>query len=335
MAKTTVPGHQVLDGSIKDADIASDAAIVLSKLGLISSLTEKTTPADADVVPIADSAASNAWKKLSWSNIKTALSSLFASKDNVQAGSIIYAADSGSTDAYAITLTPAPSAYTAGMVIHFKANTANTGACTLNVNSLGAKTIKKNYNSDLADNDIKAGQFVSVIYDGTNFQLLSPIANVPSGGATIISAVKTADETVNNSSTYQDDDHLTVTVTANKTYIVELYMPVAQSAIDAYFHAQFVAPTGATIAGSPLNLTEQTDYLDGFANYSRYRTLMEFCFLASISPAGVTGDGTVRYNGVLVVSSTGGIFKVQWAQYVAVANNTTVKKGAYLKLTEI
>lgn len=82
-----------------------------------------------------------------------------------------YAASSGGTDTYAITVTPAPSAYTTGQVFRFKADVANTGACTLNVNSLGAKTIKKNVSSDLLDNDIVANQIVTVVYDGTNFQL--------------------------------------------------------------------------------------------------------------------------------------------------------------------
>lgn len=84
-----------------------------------------------------------------------------------------YAADGGSTDAYAITLTPAPTTYATGMTVKFKANTANTGAATLNVNSLGVKTIKKYVNQDLSDGDIRANQFVTVIYDGTNFQMIS------------------------------------------------------------------------------------------------------------------------------------------------------------------
>lgn len=91
-------------------------------------------------------------------------------------GTKVYAADAGSTDDYAITLAPAPTAYAAGQTFRFKANTANTGATTLNVNGLGAKTIKKNYNSDLATGDILANQLVEVIYDGTNFQMLSPVA---------------------------------------------------------------------------------------------------------------------------------------------------------------
>lgn len=88
-----------------------------------------------------------------------------------------YAADAGSSDSYAITLSPAPTSYFTGMVVRFKANTANTGAATLNVNGLGAKTIKIEYNSDLVTGDIKANQIVTVMYDGTNFQMLSMSSN--------------------------------------------------------------------------------------------------------------------------------------------------------------
>lgn len=87
-----------------------------------------------------------------------------------------YQADSVGTDSYAITCTPAPTAYTTGMRFTFKVGTANTGACSLNVNGLGAKTIKKNYNSDLATGDILANQIIEVVYDGTNMQLVSATA---------------------------------------------------------------------------------------------------------------------------------------------------------------
>lgn len=97
----------------------------------------------------------------------------FITQKDFQIGAEVYAADSQASDTYAVTLTPAPVAYVTGMMIRFKANTLNTGAATLNVNSLGAKTIKKNVSSDLETGDILASQIVVVIYDGTNFQLLS------------------------------------------------------------------------------------------------------------------------------------------------------------------
>lgn len=91
-------------------------------------------------------------------------------------GSFMFAADAGSNDTYAITLSPAPTAYTTGMMISFTANTANTGACSINVNALGAKALKKGVSTDPGDNFIKVGSVVVAVYDGTNFQMLQPAA---------------------------------------------------------------------------------------------------------------------------------------------------------------
>lgn len=90
----------------------------------------------------------------------------------------VYAADTGSSNAFAIALTPAIPAYKTGQLFFFKASFTNTGPSTLNVNSLGAKTIKKAATLDLASGDIATGQLVAVQYDGTNFQLMSGVANV-------------------------------------------------------------------------------------------------------------------------------------------------------------
>ena len=86
---------------------------------------------------------------------------------------IDYAADSVGTDAYAITVAPAITAYAAGQEFTFKAGTANTGACTLDVSGLGAKDIKKNVSEALATGDILANQIVKVVYDGTNMQFVN------------------------------------------------------------------------------------------------------------------------------------------------------------------
>lgn len=102
----------------------------------------------------------------------------------VQSGSMVYAADAEVSDTYVITLAPVPASLAIGMLITFKANTANTGAATLNVNSLGAITIKKLHDQDLATGDIEAGQLVTVVYDGTNFQMQSQIGQVASSGVT-------------------------------------------------------------------------------------------------------------------------------------------------------
>lgn len=146
----------------------------------ISGLDELTTPAADDDVEIRDIsdtsvAPTGKNKRIKWS---TFISKVFASR---------FAADAGSTDTYVATLDPAPAAYVTGLNYRFKANTANTGAATINFNSLGAKTIKKaigGITSDLSDNDIRAGQWVDLVYDGTNMQMQSTLGNAPGGAPT-------------------------------------------------------------------------------------------------------------------------------------------------------
>jgi hypothetical protein len=91
-------------------------------------------------------------------------------------GSFNYGADAGASDTYACTITGI-SAYVTGMPIYFKANTVNTGACSINVNTLGAKALKINGGADdPADGWIKANEIVHCVYDGTNFQVINPDA---------------------------------------------------------------------------------------------------------------------------------------------------------------
>lgn len=99
---------------------------------------------------------------------------------------VIIGTDAGSTDAYVITPTPAVRALAdiTGVPVVFKANTINTGNATLNISGLGAANILKSYNGTLSDGDIKAGQWVTVTYDGTSFQLLSPVTQ-PSARTTV------------------------------------------------------------------------------------------------------------------------------------------------------
>jgi len=88
-----------------------------------------------------------------------------------------YIADTGAVNALVATLSPALAAYAAGVLVQVKVANTNTGATTINVNSLGAKTIKKGGGAtDLVAGDIVAGQVISLEYDGTNFQLQSPSA---------------------------------------------------------------------------------------------------------------------------------------------------------------
>jgi hypothetical protein len=95
-----------------------------------------------------------------------------------------YWVDTGAADAYVITPAPVVAGYVGGQVFFFRAANANTGASTLNVNGLGLRPIRKNYDVALAANDIKVNQIVGVIYDSINtrFQMVSHLGNVGVGG---------------------------------------------------------------------------------------------------------------------------------------------------------
>lgn len=87
-------------------------------------------------------------------------------------GTLDYAVDSGAANAYVVTLSPVLDAFINGMPIFFKAANSNTGASTINVNSLGAVALRKNGTEALISGDILAGQIVVCVYDGTYFQLI-------------------------------------------------------------------------------------------------------------------------------------------------------------------
>lgn len=90
-----------------------------------------------------------------------------------------FAVDSGGVNAYVINvvLTTVNSATTltllAGTKYFFKAVNTNTGASTLNPNGLGVTDIKRPDGSELRANDILVNEFVSVVFDGTDFILTS------------------------------------------------------------------------------------------------------------------------------------------------------------------
>jgi len=108
-------------------------------------------------------------------------------------GSINYCADAGNTDDYSCALSPAINTYVTGACYRFKANTANTGAATIDFGP-GPKTIVKVTNTvstALANSDIRAGQVVNVCYDGTNMQMSSMLGNTATADPDTVTSAAT------------------------------------------------------------------------------------------------------------------------------------------------
>lgn len=109
-----------------------------------------------------------------------------------------YAVNTSGNDSYTVTL-DGVTEYSVGMIINFKATIANTTTATLNVNGLGAKTIVRGSSTTLATGDILANTIITVVYDGTYFQLQSQGGDVATlaGTQTLTNKTLTAPKIAN------------------------------------------------------------------------------------------------------------------------------------------
>ena len=98
----------------------------------------------------------------------------YASAAQVQDSTLTYLTSISGTDTITALAPVSMSALAAGQTFRFIAAGANTTtAVTLNINSIGAKNITKNGTTALAIGDIPSGSIVVVVYDGTQFQLIT------------------------------------------------------------------------------------------------------------------------------------------------------------------
>ena len=113
-------------------------------------------------------------------DLTTACTAAFAdvpSSTDINNGTTNYAVSTGSANAYLVTLPYTLSVYTDGMAVNFKANHSNTGAATINVNSLGVKSIRRQNGDALVAGDILINKIYPCRYNATSgyveYQLVS------------------------------------------------------------------------------------------------------------------------------------------------------------------
>lgn len=137
------------------------------------------------------------------------------------------------TDTYTCSMALTLTSYSNGRFFLIKFTNANTGAATLNVNSLGAVAIKKNGTTALAAGDIGAGTVRLLTYDGTNFQI---VGNVSSGGG--ISGLTTNRVPyATSSTTIGDDAGMTYASGSDQLYVLG-GIGVGLATIAAALHVQ-------------------------------------------------------------------------------------------------
>lgn len=165
------------------------------------------------------------------------------------------------TNALTGLATPPLEGYTAGAQYSFIAQNTNSGAVTLDIDSLGVKAVTRSGATALVAGDIIGGAMILVEYDGTRFQLLNPnsytnltvTGNVTIGGTLGIAAYT---ETITSSGTVGASATLSIalgtiltatltsatactftmpTATAGKSFLLLLKQPASGTATTATF----------------------------------------------------------------------------------------------------
>jgi len=176
----------------------------------------------------------------------------------IQKGSYLYFTEdgTGSDDTYTATLTPTLSAYTAGQMFVGKITVANTGACTLNLDGLGAKNIKKYVNgtkSDLETGDIAVNQYSIFIYDGTDFIFLNGTSLTQGIQQEVSSFFGATDITGAEAETLTDGSDASALHEHKKSTILSTRAGDASSGAVTYAHGLGVTPKWVRITCSGTN----------------------------------------------------------------------------------
>ena len=147
-------------------------------------------------------------------------------------------------------------------------------------------------------------------------------------------ALKTANETVNNSTTMQNDDELLVNAAISSTYLVELFIMYSSVTQTPDIKFGFTFPAGATFTWAMLGITPTNANQDtGLqAGYARTATVTGS---GTRSLGTMASDLTATVTGVFAMSTTAGDLRLQWAQNNATAENTQVLANSFMIATKI
>ncbi len=145
------------------------------------------SPADIDPITLAKSSDVNA--------IKTATATAFAllpTEAKLKQGTVNFAVDTGNVNAYVAALDAAIVSYTDGLSVVLRPINSNTGAATINVNGLGAKSIRLTGGEVLSANDMVVGAPIELRYStATGFFHLAPNSKAESTIATAQAVIAT------------------------------------------------------------------------------------------------------------------------------------------------
>lgn len=133
-------------------------------------------------------------------------------------------------------------------------------------------------------------------------------------------AYKAADETVNNSTTLQNDDDLVVALDANSYYAVSAFLRHNTSATADYWYS-FTVPSGAT---GWRFFCENNDTVCRSEDMT-----------VTLNGVGASADEAGMMTGTIFTGGSAGNLQLQWAQKTAEVSDTKILQGSWLKAEKL
>lgn len=171
----------------------------------------------------------------------------YARADQVQDCALSTLSSVSGADTITATAPLSMTAYVAGQEFSFVSAGANTGAVTLNINSIGAKDVTKRGTTALVAGDIASGEVVQVVYDGTRFQLVGRDSQPVAASETVAGIVELATDAEAQTGTdttraITPANLAAVTATETRAGVVEL--ATTSEAVTGTDTARAVTPAG-------------------------------------------------------------------------------------------
>lgn len=199
----------------------------------------------------------------------------YAQAAQVQDGGLVYLTSVSGTDTITATAALSMSAYATGMALTFIPAGNNTGATTLNVNGIGAKNVFAN-NAACGGGELRAGIPVSVVYDGTQFQVLGTrpcvlqiVHATDAGSSHSSTSYSNLNGGVKSITPKSADSKILIEVSfrgrignvsaANAQGTFSLYEASAGSALGNEYVLEAFTSAGGTGVGGPVTIRHQVD----------------------------------------------------------------------------
>lgn len=180
----------------------------------------------------------------------------------------------GTANALTITLDPNPGAWSTGVSFYFRPVSANTGSATININGIGAKTLKlPDASTNLPPGYLQTSNVYGVWYDGTNAVVVSAPGVIESDNNANGYYVRFSDGTQECCVTGLAD--LAVTTAAGNIFISSTYTWTLPK---AFLDTSFVvlgqsSLTNRWVVGSPASTTSATMRTISYASLGSAETV--------------------------------------------------------------